>query len=52
MGEKRMRGYIAMLAVHPDYRRIGLGKALIRKTLDHMREQGADEVILEAEITN
>lgn len=41
-----------MLAVHPDYRRIGLGRALIKKTLDHMREQGADEIILETEITN
>lgn len=23
---EKLRGYIAMLAVHPDYRRLGLGK--------------------------
>ena len=38
MGKKSMRGYIAMLAVHPDYRRIGLGRNLIKKSLDHMKE--------------
>eukprot|EP00347_Sterkiella_histriomuscorum_P022383 403330679 len=52
MGKKSMRGYIAMLAVHPEYRRIGLGRNLIKKSLDHMKEQGADEVILETELTN
>jgi N-alpha-acetyltransferase 30 len=63
----KKRGYIAMLAVHPDHRRLGLGKftrciyvcsnaiigrKLVRKSLDRMREQGADEVVLETEITN
>lgn len=41
-----------MLAVCPEYRRLGLGRKLIKKTLDQMRSEGADEVILEAEITN
>ena len=41
-----------MLAVHPDYRRVGLGRKLIQKTLDKMKEEGADEIILETEITN
>ena len=48
----KKRGYIAMLAVHPDYRRLGLGRKLVRKSIDHMKEQGADEVVLETEITN
>jgi N-alpha-acetyltransferase 30 len=49
---KRKRGYIAMLAVHPDYRRLGLGRKLVAKAIERMKEQGADEVVLETEITN
>jgi ribosomal protein S18 acetylase RimI-like enzyme len=41
-----------MLAVHPDFRRVGLGRKLIQKTLDCMKNEGADEIILETEITN
>jgi peptide alpha-N-acetyltransferase len=47
-----MRGYIAMLAVHPDFRRLGLGRKLIARSIERMKEQGADEVMLETEITN
>ncbi len=47
-----MRGYIAMLAVDPSLRRLGIGKQLVRKTMDEMKEAGADEIILETEITN
>ena len=58
---KKMRGYIAMLAVHPDYRRLGLGtyaftyslgRKLVKQSIDKMKEQGADEIVLETEITN
>lgn len=48
----RKRGYIAMLAVHPEHRRLGLGRKLVAKSIERMREQQADEVILETEITN
>jgi ribosomal protein S18 acetylase RimI-like enzyme len=41
-----------MLAVRPDFRRVGLGRKLIQKTLDCMKSEGADEIILETEITN
>ena len=41
-----------MLSVEPEYRRIGLGRALIRKSIDKMTEAGADEIMLETEITN
>lgn len=41
-----------MLSVDPDHRRLGLGKKLVIKTIEAMRELGADEVILETEITN
>mmetsp|Transcript_6281 Transcript_6281/g.4479 ORF Transcript_6281/g.4479 Transcript_6281/m.4479 type:complete len:112 (-) Transcript_6281:108-443(-) len=48
----RRRGYIAMLAVDPQYRRLGLGKKLVQISIDAMKEQDADEVVLETEITN
>ncbi len=41
-----------MLAVHPDYRRLGLGRKLVKKSIDQMKAEGADEVMLETEITN
>jgi ribosomal protein S18 acetylase RimI-like enzyme len=41
-----------MLAVDPSYRRVGLGRKLIQQSLDYMKSQGADEVILETELTN
>ena len=48
----KLRGYIAMLAVLPEHRRLGLGRKLVARTIDLMKEKGADEVILETEITN
>ena len=32
----RKRGYIAMLSVEPEYRRLGLGRLLIKKSIDVM----------------
>ena len=32
----RKRGYIAMLSVEPEYRRIGLGRKLVEKSIDLM----------------
>ena len=46
------RGYIAMLSVEPEYRRIGLGKLMVKRTIELMVQQQADEVMLETEITN
>jgi peptide alpha-N-acetyltransferase len=51
-GTNKLRGYIAMLSVDPDHRRLGLGRKLVMKTIEAMRELNADEVILETEITN
>ena len=50
--ETRKRGYIAMLSVEPEFRKIGLGRLLVKKSIDLMVEQGADEVMLETEVTN
>ena len=46
------RGYIAMLAVDPSCRRLGLGRKLVQRSIDAMIELDADEVVLETEITN
>jgi peptide alpha-N-acetyltransferase len=48
----KLRGYIAMLSVDPSCRRLGLGRKLVHRSIEKMREMGADEVILETEITN
>ena len=46
------RGYIAMLSVEPEHRRIGLGRLLVKKSIELMVEDKADEILLETEITN
>lgn len=51
-GTSKLRGYIAMLAVDPEHRRLGLGRRLVHESIELMRARGADEVILETEITN
>eukprot|EP00829_Urostomides_striatus_P005294 TRINITY_DN1594_c0_g1_i4.p3 TRINITY_DN1594_c0_g1~~TRINITY_DN1594_c0_g1_i4.p3 ORF type:complete len:122 (+),score=48.16 TRINITY_DN1594_c0_g1_i4:58-423(+) len=48
----RLRGYIAMLAVETEYRRMGISKKLVQMTLDRMREQHVDECVLETEAVN
>mmetsp|Transcript_71822 Transcript_71822/g.163006 ORF Transcript_71822/g.163006 Transcript_71822/m.163006 type:complete len:240 (-) Transcript_71822:128-847(-) len=46
------RGYIAMLAVDKSLRGKGIGSKLVKLCLDRMREMGADECVLETEVTN
>ena len=48
----KYRGYIAMLAVDPSCRRLGLGRKLVAKSINEMKALGADEIMLETEITN
>mmetsp|Transcript_806 Transcript_806/g.1250 ORF Transcript_806/g.1250 Transcript_806/m.1250 type:complete len:170 (+) Transcript_806:37-546(+) len=55
--EKRLktnknRGYIAMIAVKPEYRKRGIGSKLVKLVLDKMIEAKCDEVVLEAEASN
>ncbi|KZT57595.1 acyl-CoA N-acyltransferase [Calocera cornea HHB12733] len=47
-----LRGYIAMLSVHKDFRRRGIGAKLARLAIRRMRLSGADEVMLETEYDN
>lgn len=46
------RGYIAMLSVELRYRKLGIGKALVKNILAKFRDLKADEVILETECLN
>ncbi|XP_076238467.1 N-alpha-acetyltransferase 30 [Calliopsis andreniformis] len=46
------RGYIAMLAVDVKYRKQKIGSNLVRRAIQAMVEDKADEVVLETEITN
>ncbi|KAJ3657780.1 hypothetical protein Zmor_009562 [Zophobas morio] len=46
------RGYIAMLAVDQNYRKLGIGSTLVRRAIQEMIVGDADEVVLETEVTN
>ncbi|KAJ2659200.1 n-terminal acetyltransferase c complex catalytic subunit mak3 [Coemansia sp. RSA 1200] len=46
------RGYIGMVAVGKPYRKMGIGSALVVRALCAMKEEGAEEVALEAESVN
>lgn len=50
--DNRMRGYIGMLAVSKQERGRGLGRKLAIKAIEELQRQGAEEVVLETEITN
>lgn len=47
-----MRGYIAMLVVRHDCRKLGLGSKLVSTAIEAMIASGCHEVTLEAEVTN
>lgn len=46
------RGYIAMLAVDENYRKMKIGATLVKKAIEAMIVDMADEVVLETEVTN
>ncbi|KAJ3272403.1 hypothetical protein HDV01_005586 [Terramyces sp. JEL0728] len=46
------RGYIAMLAVDKEYRGQGLATKLVEQCIKEMIAMDADEIVLEAEISN
>lgn len=46
------RGYIAMLAVDQNYRKLRIGSTLVEMAISEMIKGDADEVVLETEVTN
>jgi len=46
------KGYIAMLVVKEEYRKLKIGSNLVKLAVNAMRESRADEVVLETEVTN
>ncbi|KAK3236379.1 N-alpha-acetyltransferase mak3 [Cymbomonas tetramitiformis] len=46
------RGYIAMLVVDKPYRKRKLGSKLVCRAIEVMRQEGVEEVMLEAEVDN
>lgn len=46
------RGYIAMLAVQETYRGQGIATKLVHMAIEAMKKGGADEIVLETEVTN
>ncbi|PWN23609.1 acyl-CoA N-acyltransferase [Microstroma glucosiphilum] len=51
-GERRMRGYIAMLSVHPSWRGKGIASRLVQLSISSMLPLKAQEVVLETEVDN
>lgn len=47
-----MSGYIAMLAVDSNFRKRGIGTKLVKLAVMQMKIKNADEIVLEAEVSN
>ncbi|KAL9054196.1 MAG: hypothetical protein Q9162_004304 [Coniocarpon cinnabarinum] len=48
----RMRGYIAMIATHSNFRKKGIARQLVQLGVTHMATKGAVEIVLETEVDN
>ncbi|PFH49303.1 hypothetical protein AMATHDRAFT_63435 [Amanita thiersii Skay4041] len=46
------RGYIAMLSVRKEWRKRGIASTLVRNAIEAMKEDGAEEIVLETEYDN
>ncbi|KIK56199.1 hypothetical protein GYMLUDRAFT_47414 [Collybiopsis luxurians FD-317 M1] len=46
------RGYIAMLSVDKAFRKRGIASSLVRSSMEAMKEDGVDEIVLETEYDN
>lgn len=45
-------GHIISIAVHPNYRGIGIGEKLLRENIKKLRDLGAKRIVLEVKVDN
>ena len=45
-------GHVMSIAVHPDYRKRGIGRLLLTRTMEILGENGASELHLEVRVSN
>ena len=45
-------GHILSIAVHPDYRGLGVGEKVLRENIKRLKELGAKKVVLEVRVSN
>ncbi|KAK7035407.1 N-alpha-acetyltransferase 30, partial [Paramarasmius palmivorus] len=50
--DRANRGYIAMLSVSKEYRKRGIASTLVRNSIEAMKEDGVEEIVLETEFDN
>lgn len=51
LGIKKI-GHIMSFAVHPDFRRRGIGKVLLGRTIENLADKGVDTIHLEVRMSN
>ena len=51
-GSKKNRGYVAMIVVLKEYRRLKIGRKLATMFMDTVKENGGEEIVLETEYVN
>lgn len=49
---KGLEGHLLSIAVHPDYRGLGIGERLLRENIKRLKELGARRVVLEVRVSN
>lgn len=49
---KGQEGHVLSIAVHPDYRGLGIGENLLRENIKRLKELGARRVVLEVGVSN
>jgi len=49
---KGFEGHILSVAVHPEYRGLGIGEKVLRENIRRLKELGARKVVLEVRVSN
>jgi len=49
---KGLEGHILSIAVHPEYRGLGIGEKVLRENIRRLKELGVRKVVLEVRVSN